>query len=516
LLPLKIETKKRRILMTNNYSDLHNISIYDIVKTSASKSIIGRVFCLMKSSRGIFLSLLFALAATGNSLAVNPPAASAQISSTPMAGGIFHYTVTLNNTGTAGDSPIGTFWFGWVPGEDFMAVKPTGIVTPTGWEANITNAGTSDGFAIQWVASKSTAAVAPGASLSFSFNSTATPAEMDGNSIFYPSTRVETAFVYSGAPFSDAGFEVAVQGTSQTDLYLVYSGMETQSIFEAGSTSALSTKQTATVYLVFDLSNPGSYSVLSTTSSGASGTYAIFTRVLNANGSAVTSSENGAVDSSSIGTDPAQNFIASVANEPSTSRSGAVSSTKGYTVFKYGGTEGTDPVTINSSVFNYLKVHQIYLTGLLTGLSDTTSMTVVPADAKPKVSGVYTVNAIPSALTNFLGTAGSSSTQAYPTELTGSDIRYEYLPSLSASPVSGAPALNRLSLTGTTTLTLNTTLTSLANVGGSFKLKGQLTPTTISPVATQLNATSSPTVYEDFLFEITQSLGLPSSYVPAP
>ena len=504
--------------MTNNDSYLYNVSIDGAVEKGASKSIMGGRFVLMRwassglSYLGICLSLLFTLAATGNSLAVNPPTASAQISSTPMAGGVFHYTVTLNNVGTTGDSPIGTFWFGWVPGEDFMAVKPTEIVTPAGWEAHITNAGTSDGFAIQWVASKSTVAVAPGASLSFSFDSTATPAEMDGDSIFYPSTRVETAFVYSGAPFSDAGFEVAVQGTSQMDLFLVYSGAETQSIFEAGSTSALSTAQDATIYLVFDLSNPGSYSVLSTTTSG---TYAIFTRVLNANGTAVTSSENGAADSSSIATDPAQNFIASVANEPTTSRTGAVSSTKGSTVFKYGGTEGTDPVTVNSAVFNYLKIHQIYLTGLLTGLSDTTSVTVVPADAKPRVSGVYTVNAIPSALTNFLGTVGNSSTQAYPTELTGSDIRYEYLPSLAASPVSGVPALNRLSLTGTTTLTLNTTLTSIANVGGSFKLKGQLTPTTISPIGAPLNATSSPTVYEDFLFEITKSLGLPSSYVPA-
>ena len=42
----------------------------------------------------------------------------------------------------------------------------------------------------------------------FSFTSTDTPAEVFGNSNFYPTTLVNTSVVYSGAPFSDTGFTI--------------------------------------------------------------------------------------------------------------------------------------------------------------------------------------------------------------------------------------------------------------------------------------------------------------------
>ena len=164
------------------------------------------------------------MGAVCQSHAVTPPTASAQISGTSLGGGVYDYTITLNNTGTTGSSPIGTFWFGWIPGENFMASSPTGIVSPTNWTSNITNGGTSDGYAIQWVASNSANDVAPGTSLNFSFNSTDTPAMMAGNSTFYSSTPEGTSFVYSGAPFSDSGTQFVVQSVPEPSTWTMIGG----------------------------------------------------------------------------------------------------------------------------------------------------------------------------------------------------------------------------------------------------------------------------------------------------
>ena len=132
--------------------------------------------------------------------------ASAFLTATPLGGGVFDYTLTLDDTGTTN---LETFWYAWVPGEDFMPVSPTNILSPANWNANITGGGPNNGFAIQWLTSSSAtpAPLTPGHSFTFSFDSTATPAVMAGNSPFYPGTPTGTSFVYTGAPFSDAGFE---------------------------------------------------------------------------------------------------------------------------------------------------------------------------------------------------------------------------------------------------------------------------------------------------------------------
>ena len=131
--------------------------------------------------------------------------ATATISDTSLGGGEFDYSITLKDTG-AGN--LGTFWYSWVPGKDFMPVSPTNIVAPTGWTDTVTNGGASDGYAIQFVSSS--APLTAGATDTFTFESTATPAQIAGNSPFYPTTPVDTAFVYSGGPFSDAGLDFQV------------------------------------------------------------------------------------------------------------------------------------------------------------------------------------------------------------------------------------------------------------------------------------------------------------------
>jgi hypothetical protein len=137
--------------------------------------------------------------------------ASAVISSAP-AGADFNYTIDLTNSSSS-DSGIGTFWYAWVPGQDFLATSPVSVSPPAGWTDNITNMGSGDGFAIQFVANGAANDVQPGNSLNFSFTSADSPASINGNSVFHPGTPVNTAFVYPQGPFSDAGHELAVTPT---------------------------------------------------------------------------------------------------------------------------------------------------------------------------------------------------------------------------------------------------------------------------------------------------------------
>ena len=159
----------------------------------------------------LVLAALAIASACAAAPAVASEAASATFSSTPLSSTSWQYSLTLSDTGT---TDVGTFWFAWVPGEDFMSVAPSGIADPTGWSAITTHAGATDGYAIQWKAG-SGALLAPGQSLSgFMFDSTMSPAQMMGDSVFFPGTPVTTTFVYQGAPFSDAGLEFTVQAAA--------------------------------------------------------------------------------------------------------------------------------------------------------------------------------------------------------------------------------------------------------------------------------------------------------------
>jgi hypothetical protein len=61
--------------------------------------------------------------------------------------GDYQYTITLKDIGT---TTIGTFWFAWIPGEDFMPVRPLGVAVPAGWIANVIHGTTSrDGYVHQ-------------------------------------------------------------------------------------------------------------------------------------------------------------------------------------------------------------------------------------------------------------------------------------------------------------------------------------------------------------------------------
>lgn len=152
------------------------------------------------SSAAVALTAIGLLAAPAGAAGIID--AHAVISAVP-DGANFDYTITLTNTSGAGNDPIGTFWFAWVPGEDFLATSPLSVTNPSGWKDAITHVPNvaTNGYAIQWEALSSASALAPGDSLTFKFTGADTPADVAGMSVFYPTTPVLTSFVYSGLPF---------------------------------------------------------------------------------------------------------------------------------------------------------------------------------------------------------------------------------------------------------------------------------------------------------------------------
>jgi hypothetical protein len=143
--------------------------------------------------------------------------ASATMTTTPLSGGEFQYTITLTNTSTT--STIGTFWFAWddQPDTNFLITQPTNVTAPTGWTDHITHNTPSDGFGIQWVAAASTNDLQAGGQFSFSFESTDPSSQ-----IFRPNTvgdirpvtnalfDITSSFVYAAGPLTDAGFNFVV------------------------------------------------------------------------------------------------------------------------------------------------------------------------------------------------------------------------------------------------------------------------------------------------------------------
>src|ERR1700733_11204460 len=73
--------------------------------------------------------------------------------------GPYQYSIPLTNTGT---TTVGTFWYAWIPGEDFLFSFPTSVQNPPGWTNNTITGGPGS-YSIQWVA---TTPLAPHTTLS--------------------------------------------------------------------------------------------------------------------------------------------------------------------------------------------------------------------------------------------------------------------------------------------------------------------------------------------------------------
>jgi len=128
------------------------------------------------------------------------------------AGEIFNYGITLNDTGS---TTIGTFWYGWIPGQDYLKTTPTAESSPSGWGSQLMGSGnSSDGTSILWTANSTGSRLAAGALLSgFNFSTHDDLATVTGQSFSHPSQPTGTSTIYSQGAFSDSGF-VLVVGTA--------------------------------------------------------------------------------------------------------------------------------------------------------------------------------------------------------------------------------------------------------------------------------------------------------------
>jgi len=136
------------------------------------------------------------------------PTATATYTDTLLSSGEYQYNITLNNTGS---SPIGVYWFSWIPGAGFLSPTPDDIMSPSGWKANPTNSGA----AIMWMSTSSP--LAGGGSLTgFSFESTETPAQLAGKVMGTgkgAGDAITTSYVYKMLPMPIALQALQTTGT---------------------------------------------------------------------------------------------------------------------------------------------------------------------------------------------------------------------------------------------------------------------------------------------------------------
>jgi len=146
--------------------------------------------------------------------------ATAVLTDAPTSGG-YNYFITVTDTGT---TPIGTFWFSWVPGAGFLTSTPTNVTSPSLWTDTLTNSGA----AIQWKSTNSSSLLEPNNSLSgFDFFSTETPAELEAlvTSNGHTDPGLVTT-IYEGAPLAGPGYTFnAVEATPEpSSLLLTFTG----------------------------------------------------------------------------------------------------------------------------------------------------------------------------------------------------------------------------------------------------------------------------------------------------
>lgn len=164
-------------------------------------------------------SIILGAVVLGLGLCAAPASAALMAEATISAsynGSSYDYSIALTNTSTAGET-IGTFWYGWIPGQDYLKTSPTLTTSPAGWSATITHIPNvaTNGYAIAWTsgtfASNDPAfRLEAGGMTTFGFRSADAPAEVFGDSLFFDGPPVGTSFVYIGRQFGDPGFQFVV------------------------------------------------------------------------------------------------------------------------------------------------------------------------------------------------------------------------------------------------------------------------------------------------------------------
>jgi hypothetical protein len=168
----------------------------------------------------IVLGCLCVLAAAGG-LHAQGIVANAQISGQPAGGGVYSYTIVLNNSASSASS-ISTFWYAWVPGADFLPSSPGSVQPPAGWGDSVQGGPYydpyygyyyPDGYSIEFTTM--TSPLTPGSSMSFTFVSSDSPAALAGNSPIFSYYPVGTSYVFSGVGESGNSGQFIVQSVPE-------------------------------------------------------------------------------------------------------------------------------------------------------------------------------------------------------------------------------------------------------------------------------------------------------------
>jgi hypothetical protein len=152
------------------------------------------------------LTIVVALSSLALS-ALAQTSASATIAEVGHSGSNYEYSIDLTNTGSTG---IETYWYSWVPGQNYLPSTPSNFTEPGGWNApTVTGGGNStDGKAIRW---ESSTGLAAGDSATFTFWIADAPSVIFGNSPFHGGPPIGTSFVYSGIFPSGTSHEFVTQ-----------------------------------------------------------------------------------------------------------------------------------------------------------------------------------------------------------------------------------------------------------------------------------------------------------------
>jgi hypothetical protein len=143
---------------------------------------------LLTAISKILLGLIL-VAATASSALAQGEIPSGTVSGS--GSGPYTYNITFTD-GAGATSPIGSVWYGWVPGQFFLPSAPTTAFAPAGWTPNIS----SD--SVQFVANSASFDIAAGSTLAgFGYTATFTPAQLAA------APNSGEAVAYSGALFSD-------------------------------------------------------------------------------------------------------------------------------------------------------------------------------------------------------------------------------------------------------------------------------------------------------------------------
>jgi hypothetical protein len=180
----------------------------------------------------IALGVALGLAASATSYAQgNGITATGTLIDVPGTGNTFDYTLTVNNS-VSSLNPIGSFWYGWVPGEFFLPTAPSSEGTPANWTASVVTAlGASS---IQFSTGTAGAKIAPGGSLSFTFVSTDTPTVLAGDAPNHPGTPIGTTVAYAAGIQSDSGDTFVVNSVVPEPSTLALAGMGAIGLMGAG------------------------------------------------------------------------------------------------------------------------------------------------------------------------------------------------------------------------------------------------------------------------------------------